>query len=162
MDFKNITDLLIANNNDAISVIEDSDVIMVTAEHWLEIAKDLKDNKDLTFDYLSCVTGYDNGVGETLGVAYNFYSTSKKHSLEIRIEVSRENPEIPSIEKIWKTADWMEREVFDLYGINFTDHWDLRRILLPSDWVGYPLRKDYKEPDYYNGMPVPKDKSYWE
>ena len=107
MDFKNITDLLIANNNDAISVIEDSDVIMVTAEHLLGIAKDLKDNKDLTFDYLSCVTGYDNGVAETLGVAYNFYSTSKKHSLEIRIEVSRENPEIPSIEKIWKTADWM-------------------------------------------------------
>ena len=162
MDFNNITKLLTLNHGDGLSVIEGTEIILVQAEKWTEIAKDLKENKDLTFDYLSCVTGYDNGVGQSIGVAYNFYSMSKKHSLEIRIEVERENPEIPSVEKIWRTADWMEREVFDLYGVFFKDHWDLRRILLPSDWVGYPLRKDYKEPDYYNGMPVPKDKSYWE
>jgi NADH-quinone oxidoreductase subunit C len=162
MDFENITDLLIKNHGDAITVNEEKNIIFVSSEKWLGIAKDLKDNKDLTFDYLSCVTGYDNGVGESLGVAYNFYSMVKKHALEVRIEVSRDTPEIPSIEKVWRTADWMEREVFDLYGIKFTNHWDLRRILLPADWEGYPLRKDYKEPDYYNGMPVPKDKSYWE
>ena len=162
MDFKNISDLLINNHGKSITIDEEKNVVFVSHDSWLDIAKDLKDNKDLTFDYLSCVTGYDNGKGESLGVAYNFYSTSKKHSLEIRIEVERDNPMIPSIEKIWRIADWMEREVFDLYGVEFKDHWDLRRILLPADWEGYPLRKDFKEPDYYNGMPVPKDKSYWE
>jgi NADH-quinone oxidoreductase subunit C len=162
MDFNNITKLLILNHGDAISVIEGTEIILVQDEKWAEIAKDLKENKDLTFDYLSCVTGYDNGTGKSIGVAYNFYSMVKKHSLEIRIEVERENPEIPSVEKIWRTADWMEREVYDMYGVVFKDHWDLRRILLPSDWDGFPLRKDYKTPDYYNGMPIPKDKSYWE
>ena len=162
MDFKNISNLLTTNHGDVITIDQEKNVIFVSYENWLEVANDLKDNKDLTFDYLSCVTGYDNGAGESLGVAYNFYSTSKKHSLEIRIEVERDTPIIPSIEKIWRIADWMEREVFDLYGVEFKDHWDLRRILLPADWEGYPLRKDFKEPDYYNGMPVPKDKSYWE
>jgi len=162
MNFKNISDLLVKNHNEHITLDEENEVIFVTNDSWLEIAKNLKEDKDLTFDYLSCVTGYDKGVNEKLGVAYNFYSTSKKHSLEIRIEVERDNANIPSIEKIWRIADWMEREVFDLYGIEFKDHWDLRRILLPADWEGFPLRKDYKEPDYYNGMPVPKDKSYWE
>jgi len=162
MDFNNIKKLLSTNHGEAISVLEDTEIILVPAEKWSEVAKDLKENKDLTFDYLSCITGYDNGAGKSIGVAYNFYSMAKKHSLEIRIEVDRENPEVPSVEKIWRTADWMEREVYDLYGVSFKDHWDLRRILLPSDWDGFPLRKDYKEPDYYNGMPVPKDKSYWE
>lgn len=162
MDFKNITDLLNKNHGKAVTVDSESEIVFVSSEKWLDVATDLKDNKDLTFDYLSCITGYDNGTGEKLGVAYNFYSTLKKHSIEVRIEVDRENAEIPSIEKIYRTADWLERETFDLYGIKFTDHWDLRRILLPADWEGFPLRKDYKEPDYYNGMPVPKDKSYWE
>jgi len=162
MDFKNITDLLYKNHGEMVTVDEEQEIVFVSSEKWLAVATDLKDNKDLTFDYLSCITGYDNGAGEKLGVAYNFYSTSKKHSLEVRIEVDRDNAEIPSIEKLYKTADWLERETFDLYGVDFKDHWDLRRILLPADWEGYPLRKDFKEPDYYNGMPVPKDKTYWE
>lgn len=162
MNVKNIHIILSEKFADSIDHHEENNVIFVTSEKWFEIAEELKNNKDLTFDYLMCVTGYDNGTGNTLGVAYNFYSTSKKHYLEIRIEVERDNPVIPSVEKLWKTADWLERETFDLYGIDFSGHWDLRRILLPADWEGYPLRKDFTEPNYYNGMPVPKDKSYWE
>ena len=70
--------------------------------------------------------------------------------------------EIESVSNIWKTANWHEREAYDLMGISFKGHPDMRRIFLPSDWEGYPLQKKYKEPDYYHGMPVPKDKSEWE
>ena len=115
----------------------------------------------MTFDYLSCVTGYDNGVGETLGVAYNFYSTSKQHYLEIRIEVE-DGISIPSITSLWRAADWHEREAYDMMGLKFVGHPDLKRILLADDWEGHPLRKNYQEPDYYHGLPIPKDKSYWE
>ena len=73
-----------------------------------------------------------------------------------------EEVEIPSVSDIWKTANWHEREAFDLVGLKFTNHPDMKRILLPKDWEGHPLRKDYETPDFYNGMPVPKDKSYWE
>jgi len=162
MDIKNIYTILNNQFGDLINLSQEKEVIFIQSSDWLSVAKEIKNNKDLTFDYLMCVTGYDNGPSDNLGVAYNFYSISKKHYLEIRIEVERENPIIPSIEKIWRTADWLERETYDLYGIKFKDHWDLRRILLPSDWDGFPLRKDYTEPDYYNGMPVPKDKTYWE
>lgn len=162
MNIQQIAELLNKNHNNAISIDEENNILNVKKDYWIEVATDLKENNELSFDYLSCVTGYDLGVKKDLGVAYNLYSTNKKHSLEVRIEVERENPIIPSIEKIWRIADWMEREVFDLYGVKFENHWDLRRILLPADWEGYPLRKDFKEPDYYNGMPIPKDKSYWE
>ena len=70
--------------------------------------------------------------------------------------------EIPSVANLWRTANWHEREAYDLLGIKFTDHPELKRILLPEDWEGHPLKKDYETPDFYNGMPVPKDKSYWE
>ena len=106
-------------------------------------------------------SGYDLGESNQFGVAYNLYSTSLKQYIEFRIEIDSET-QIPSVAELWKTANWHERETFDLYGIKFSNHPELKRILLPEDWEGHPLRKDYKTPEYYNGMPVPKDKSYWE
>ena len=66
------------------------------------------------------------------------------------------------MESIWKTADWHEREAYDMMGIKFSNHPDMKRILLPEDWEGYPLKKDYKVADYYHGMHIPKDKTDWE
>tara|TARA_Y100000590_G_scaffold463391_1_gene630036 strand:- start:1493 stop:1981 length:489 start_codon:yes stop_codon:yes gene_type:complete len=148
--------------NDSIELSEDKKYIFIkNSDKWAEIAVFLYENKNLKFDYLMCLSGYDLGDSTEFGVAYNFYSTSLKQYIEIRIEINIES-KIPSVAKIWRTADWHERETYDLFGIKFTNHPDLKRILLPEDWEGHPLRKDYKTPEYYNGMPVPKDKSYWE
>ena len=144
----------------SISFDEENNYFMLEPSVWADVSKELKENKDLDFDYLMCITSYDLGSGK-LGLAYNFHSNKIKHSIEIKIEF-KESTEIPSVASIWRTADWHEREAYDMMGILFSDHPDMRRILLASDWEGYPLRKDYKEPDYYRGMPVPKDKSEWE
>ena len=122
--------------------------------------KKVKSDNDLEFDYLMCITAYDLG-SDKLGLAYNLYSNAKKHSLEIKVEFDQ-SVEIPSVSSIWKTADWHEREAYDLIGVIFSGHPDMKRILLPHDWEGHPLRKDYKQPDYYRGVPVPKDKTSWE
>ena len=115
----------------------------------------------LNFNYLMCISSYDKGDGETYGAAYNLYSTQHNHYIEVRVEVD-DTMMIPSVVFLWRTADWHEREAYDMMGIQFDGHPDLKRILLSDDWEGHPLRKNFKEPDYYHGMPVPKDKSYWE
>ncbi len=162
MEFNNFQELFDMRCPGCVTADESNQVFIVMPEKWLEVADLLKNDPDLTFDSLMCLTGYDKGAGEALGVAYNFHSMSKLHKIEIRIEVPRDGAEIPSVAMIWRTADWHEREVYDLYGITFSGHPDLKRILLPDDWEGHPLRKDYVTPEYYNGLPIPKDKSGWE
>ena len=81
--------------------------------------------------------------------------------LEIRIEVCDEDS-VPSVTDLWGSANWHEREAFDMMGIKFENHPNFKRILLADDWEGHPLRNDYDTPEYYRGMPVPKDKTYWE
>ena len=107
------------------------------------------------FDMLSCVTGVDNGVDTgTMEVAYNLYSIPFNYHLMIKVVLPREKPEVESVSMIWKTANWQEREIFDMYGIHFKNHPDLRRILMPADWEGHPLRKDYKQQEYYRDIRV--------
>jgi len=119
------------------------------------VCKELHRNPAVYFDSLSCVTGIDNGVDAgTMEVAYNLYSIPFNLHLMIKVVLPRENPEVESVTSIWKSANWMEREVFDMYGIRFNNHPDLRRILMPADWEGYPLRKDYKHQDYYRDIKV--------
>ena len=117
--------------------------LTISPKDWLEVAKYIKEDDSLCFDMLSCLSSVD---GEDLGfyVAYNFYSTSLKHQLEVRVYA--ENMAIPSVESLWRTADWHEREAYDLMGIKFEGHPDMRRIFLPEDWDGHPLQKKYKEP----------------
>ncbi len=122
------------------------------------ICQFLRDDEQLFFDLLACLTAIDNGptVG-TIDVVYSLTSIPYGHNLMLRVTVPRNAdseplPSLPSVSHIWRTADWHEREAFDLVGIQFTGHPDLRRILLPADWVGYPLRQDYQEATSYHGI----------
>ena len=146
---------------ESVEIHENSNYIKINSLNWHDVASFLKQNNQLKFDYLMCISSYDKGDKKTYGVAYNFKSTSLNHYLEIRIEINDEES-IASVCDLWGSADWHEREAYDMMGIKFDNHPNFKRILLPEDWPGYPLRKDFVTPDYYKGMPVPKDKTYWE
>ena len=161
MTFEEIVALLDAKASGKVSVIEGKTAISVSPENWSEISSLLKNESKLNFDYLMCISAYDKGDNKVYGAAYNFYSTVNSHYLEVWVEVE-DGTSIPSVVELWKAADWHEREAYDMMGIKFDNHPNFKRILLPEDWPGYPLRKDFETPDYYKGMPVPKDKTYWE
>ena len=135
--------------------------IQIKPDSWLKIANWLHSNNELHFDSLQCNTGMDLGEG-ILESRYNLHSMKHLHKIEVRIKVSSDNPNIPSVEQVWRVADWFERETYDMFGINFIGHRDLRRILLPEDWEGWPLRKNYQEQETYHGIVVPKVKEGWE
>ena len=156
-----VTTSLDKNFSDFLDGDQNNKWIQIKAENWFEIAKWLKEDEDLFFDSLQCNTGFDLGEG-ILESRYNLHSMKHLHAIEIRIKVSIENPDIPSVESLWRVADWFERETYDMFGINFIGHRDLRRILLPEDWQGWPLRKDYVEQETYHGIVVPKVKEGWE
>jgi NADH-quinone oxidoreductase subunit C len=129
--------------------------IKISADDLLAAMNLLFHDPAVYFDMLSCVTGIDNGPqASTMEVAYNLYSIPFNHHLMIKVLLPRENPAVESVSHIWKTADWHEREIFDMYGIQFKNHPDLRRILMPADWEGHPLRKDYKHQAYYRDIKV--------
>ncbi|MFO7769190.1 MAG: NADH-quinone oxidoreductase subunit C [bacterium] len=124
--------------------------------HWAEAAPFLKD--ELKFETCHMVTGIDRGPGEgRIEVVYTLYSRNRAEWLHVRIPLDRpekgELPEVESAAEVWKAADWHERETYDLVGVRFTGHPDHRRILLPDDWDGHPLRKDYTFPLEYHGIP---------
>ncbi len=116
--------------------------ITVTPEHLHQLMKDLKSNTETQFDYLFCLSGVD--WGEELGVVYHLESTAHRHIVVVKVKTAdRENPVLDSVWDIWRTAEFHEREVFDFFGITFTNHPNLKRLFLTEDWVGFPLRKDY-------------------
>jgi len=147
-----------------------------------EIAFFLRDDPLLKLDFCSNVTGVDwpekeiiettkttipNPAGGApkvveqktkkiqpgcLEVVYHLYSYPHRHYAILKARTPRDNAELPSVEGVWKAANWMEREIYDLLGVSFIGHYDLRRLLMPEDWVGYPLRKDFVEPDEYHGI----------
>jgi NADH-quinone oxidoreductase subunit C len=170
MTFSAIADLLTIQFGPAIQVNTQNlqPYLIVPAEQLVDLCWFLRDDDRLFFDLLACVTGIDNGPGRaagavdstdagTMDVIYNLTSIPYEHDLMLKVVVPRNDgsaklPVVPSIAHIWRTADWHEREAFDLVGISFHNHPDLRRILLPTDWIGYPLRTDYQEPDQYHGI----------
>lgn len=116
----------------------------VAPEKLHRLAEKLHHSEDTAFDFLFNLTGMD--YGDSLGVIYFLESTTQKDELVLKTATTdKQNPVLETVCDIWKTAEFLEREVFDLFGINFKNHPDLRRIFLEEDWVGYPLRKDYTD-----------------
>lgn len=119
----------------------------------VNVCLELHRNQQTYFDMLSCITGIDNGPATgTIEIAYNLYSMPYNLHLMLKVTIPRDNGEVDSLAGIWKTAVWHEREIFDLFGVHFRNHPDLRRILLPADWEGHPLRKDYIAQAYYKNI----------
>jgi NADH-quinone oxidoreductase subunit C len=136
----------------------------------MAVCRFLKEDSRLSFEFLNCISGVDYlepdakkapkaGFDPHLEVVYHFSSFTHRHRIVLKILLPRwkdnkpgELPEVPSVTALWATADWHEREVYDLSGVWFTGHPDLRRILLSEDWVGHPLRKDYEFPLEYHGI----------
>jgi NADH-quinone oxidoreductase subunit C len=129
---------------------------VVAAEAIADVAGFCKSDPDLAFDNLMCLSGVDfpKETPPRMEVVYHLFSYRHLHTFALKVHLPRENPAVPTVEGVWGVANWHEREAWDLFGIAFTGHSDLRRILLPDDWEGYPLRKDWQDPEYYNGMHV--------
>jgi len=117
--------------------------VIVSADHLLEVARFLRDDSVGSFDYCADVTATDWPPRDRrFDVIYCLYSTRLRHRLRIKLMAGEGDP-VPSVTEIWPAANWLEREVFDQFGVNITGHPDLRRILMPEDWQGHPQRKDY-------------------
>lgn len=105
------------------------------------------------FNYMQCQCAYDQGPGEDLVSVYHLAkltdNASKPEEVRVKVFIPREDPRVPSVYWIWKAVDFQERESYDMYGIVYEGHPNLKRILMNEDWVGWPLRKDYISPDFY-------------
>jgi NADH-quinone oxidoreductase subunit C len=129
---------------------------VVAQEAIAEVAAFCKADPALQFDNLLCLSAvdYPKETPPRMEVVYHLYSYEHWHKFVLKVHLPRESPACPTVEATWGVANWHEREAFDMFGIVFVGHSDLRRILLPDDWDGFPLRKDWQDPDYYNGMHV--------
>lgn len=124
--------------------------VTVAREGLCAVGLALRDEPDLRFDFLASVAGVD--YGDRLAAVYHLLSTRLRQRLVLRVDVAKTDAVIPSVAQIWPAAGWHEREAWDLLGIKFDGHPDLRRILLPDDWEGHPLRKDFVFPKEYRGI----------
>jgi NADH-quinone oxidoreductase subunit C len=131
---------------DPFLVVEPSAVAQIAA--WL------RDEPDMSFDTLHCLSGVDLPAEEKMEVVYHLFSRKQRHWIVLKVKLPREDARLPTVELVWKTANWHEREAYDLFGIEFEGHSDLRRILLPDDWQGHPLRKGWESPETWHGIPV--------
>ena len=142
-------------HNDAITAFEADALdpfVLVKSDSIVEVCQFLHNDPDLAFDCLTNMSGVDFLKEEYIQVVLHLYSYTHRHAIVVKVNMSREEPSMPSVETIWKAANWLEREIYDLLGVVFTGHSDLRRLLMPEDWVGHPLRKDFIEPEEYHGI----------
>jgi len=129
---------------------------IVAPEAIAEVAAWCKAEPTLAFDNLMCLSAvdYPKETPPRFEVVYHLSSYTHLHTFALKVQLPRESPALPTVEGVWGVANWHEREAWDLFGILFTGHSDMRRILLPDDWEGHPLRKDWQDPEYYNGLHV--------
>ncbi|HUU46797.1 MAG TPA: NADH-quinone oxidoreductase subunit C [Acidobacteriota bacterium] len=139
---------------------------VVATDAIAEVCRWLAETPELSLKSLMCLSATDDK--EKLGVVYNLHSIAHNHRITLKIELpDRENAHAPTVSGVFGTADWHEREAYDMMGIVFDGHPDLRRILCPEDWEGYPLRKDYQVQEFYRGLKVPysegqnPDRGHW-
>ena len=119
--------------------------IVIDPTQWLSFAQQMRQSSDLSFDYLFCLTCVDWKTH--LGMVYHLTSTQFRHTLVVKSKLDRTHPEIESVSQTWKTAEFHEREVYEMFGVNFLNHPDLRLLILPDGWEGkFPLRKDFEDP----------------
>ena len=122
----------------------DEHVVFIEPSRNAEILRWLRDDPDQRYDFLADVTAVDYGGGRPIQVVYQLWSIPHKHALRVKAELPLDGLEIESVQPIWSTADWLEREVYDLFGVEFRGHPDLRRIMMPDNYAeGHPLRKDF-------------------
>ncbi len=164
MNFNEIKDLLTDKfGQTAISVIEPMGLqpaLLIDPDFIVQVCEELRDNNKTWFDFLSCLSGVDHGPEKNkFEIVYHLASIPHKQQLVLKTikDHARNSDTLPSfltVSGVWRTAEWHEREAFDLFGIYFEGHPDLRRILLPDDWEGYPLRKDYQAAEEYKGIKI--------
>ena len=136
------------------------DVTLEVTDPWIviepgaiaDVCAFLKKDPDLAFDCLSNETGVDYKAEGHIQIVYHLFSYKHRRFIVLKVNAPRDNPVVPTVENVWKAANWLEREIYDLLGVVFEGHCDLRRLLMPEDWIGYPLRKDFVEPEEYHGI----------
>ena len=119
--------------------------ISVEPKDWLSLAQQLRHEASLQFDYLFCLTCIDWKTHLTM--VYHLSSTNFRHNIVVKAVLANDNPEIETVSLIWQTANFLEREVYEMFGVNFLNHPDLRLLILPDGWEGKnPMRKDFEDP----------------
>jgi len=160
LSFENVHQILSKQFGEAIGPLQPAKkdpFCTFAAARLVEICRFLKSQPELSFDFLEDLTATDHPKQNLIRIVYHFYSYRHRHLFVAKVEVNRQAAELDSVEPVWKAANWMEREVYDLFGVRFTGNTDLRRILLPDDWVGHPLRKDYSEAGGYRDISNVRD-----
>ena len=136
---------LIASKEPAAKLQEGTNIVVIPKGAFLKVAQYFK-SAPLAFDNLHCITAIDRL--EKIEVVYTLYSISERHGITMKIYLTYDDLKIPSLTGLWKSANWLERETYDLFGVIFSDHPDLRRILNPYEWKDHPLRKNYSNPEF--------------
>jgi NADH-quinone oxidoreductase subunit C len=124
--------------------------VLVDRQALVEVCQFLKHEPALELDFLPSVSGLD--LKDKVQVVYHLWSYKHRHGIVLKVELAPSDLSVPTVSGVWRAANWLEREQYDLFGVVFTGHPDLRRIMLPEDWVGHPLRKDYVFPTQYHGI----------
>src|ERR1700761_355963 len=164
MSFAEIRSLLIEKFGESVIVGEETTglqpALLIDPDRIADVCLELRNNPKTYFDFLSCLSGVDYGVEDRrFGVVYHLSSIPYHLQLVLKISATNDRsldnlPTFPTVSHVYRTADWHEREAYDMTGIFFEGHPDLRRILMPDDWQGFPLRKDYKNAEYYKGIKI--------